>query len=108
MPPKNTTPVQLQLASGADFEQVSGDGAEKGFLCIVEVYASWCGPTDAAKSTVSLLHMEFAGRKIKFYQACADGVPSLEKFNTTSRPHFLFFKDGGARARRTRASARPG
>lgn len=38
--------------------------------------------------------MDYEGRKIKFMQVCADVTEQLAKFKDTSRPNFLFFKEG--------------
>ena len=91
MPPKITGPTQIQLVTNEDFEQVAGEAAERGFLAVVEVFAGWCGPTDAAASTVARLHVEYMGRKLKFYQANTDGLAALEKYKALSKPTFLFF-----------------
>ena len=41
---------------------------EKGSLSVIESYAGWCGPSDAATSTLTRMSVEMQGRRIKFYQ----------------------------------------
>ena len=79
-------PTQHQIGSDEEFEQVAGNSAESGFLCVVEVFASWCGATDAAVSTISRLNADFSGRKLRFYQVNADRVAALERFKAKSKP----------------------
>lgn len=86
-------PTQVQISSDEEFEQIAGSSAESGFLCVVEVFASWCGATDAAVSTIARLNADFSGRKLRFYQVNADRVTALERFKAKSKPNFLLFKD---------------
>merc|ERR1719446_1821383 len=45
-------------------------------------------------STLKRISLEYMGRKIKFWMVNAELVEELTKFRTTSKPHFLCFKDG--------------
>ena len=98
-------PTQIAISSDEEFEQLAGNSAESGFLCVVEVFASWCGSTDAAVSTISRLNADFSGRKLRFYQVNADRVAALERFKAKSKPHFLLYKDVRRRRRRRRTSS---
>ena len=62
-------------------------------LHMVEVFASWCGPSEAITSTFKKLYVAYQGRKVKFWQVNADTAPYLEKY-APSAALFLFFKDG--------------
>jgi len=104
MPKPPPGPTQVQIGSDEEFEQVAGSSAESGFLCVVEVYASWCGATDAAVSTISRLNADFSGRKLRFYQVNADRVAALERFRAKSKPNFLLYKDVRRRRRRRTSS----
>eukprot|EP00966_Prymnesium_polylepis_P001700 39117-Prymnesium_polylepis.2 len=71
MPPKDTGPQMTQLTTEEEWAKVCGDSAEKDVLYFVEVFAAWCGPSDAITSTFRRLKMDLEGRKIKFVQARA-------------------------------------
>ena len=72
MPPKNDGgPTMTLVQLEEEWAKISGEGAEKDVLFFVEVYAAWCGPSDAITSTFRRLKMDYEGRKIKFMQACA-------------------------------------
>jgi len=94
MPPKDTGPQMTQLTTEEEWAKVCGDSAEKDVLYFVEVFAAWCGPSDAITSTFRRLKMDLEGRKIKFVQVCADVTDVLSKYKDTARPHFIFFKEG--------------
>ena len=68
MPPKNDGPTMTQVTTEEEWQRISGDTAERDVLFMVEVYAAWCGPSEAITSTFKKLYTDFAGRKIKFMQ----------------------------------------
>lgn len=90
----NAAPATLIEGEEA-WKKVCGDGADKDMLFVVEVFCHWCGPSEAIVSTLKRLVMDYNGRKLKFLNMEAtEEIPELAKFISTSRPHFLFFKDG--------------
>mmetsp|Transcript_18564 Transcript_18564/g.42728 ORF Transcript_18564/g.42728 Transcript_18564/m.42728 type:complete len:138 (+) Transcript_18564:136-549(+) len=94
MPPKTDGPQMTPITSEEEWAKVCGEAAEKDCLFFVEVYAAWCGPSDAILSTFRKLRFDYDGRKIKFMQVCADVTAYLAKYRSTARPSFLFFKEG--------------
>ena len=89
---KETIAVTLDEES---WKKICGEEAEKDFLQVVEVYAKWCGPSEAIITTLKRIQMDLPNRKIKFWQieACEE-IPEVAKYTSSSRPHFLFFKNG--------------
>ena len=86
--------------------QICGEGFRRDMLFVVEVYASWCGPSQAANSTyrkIKDVHVD-AQKKIKLCKVCADlqeqledpkaAAFDLEKYKINPRPTFALFKDG--------------
>merc|ERR1719271_2211945 len=65
----------MPIATLDEWDTVAGKSAEKDMLFVVEVYAKWCGPSDAVIQTVRRLQVEYAGRKLKFVQAPAYSHP---------------------------------
>ena len=123
MPPKDSGPLMPSVTTEEEWAKICGDNAEKDVLYFVEVFAAWCGPTDAVISTFRKLKMDYEGRKLKFAQArvppghlsapvptavlrhshrrrclqtqiCADVTEYLVKYREGARPIFLFFKEG--------------
>ena len=107
--------LSVPISSQQEWEKISGEGADKDFLFIVEVYVTWCGPCEAIVSSVKKQLTLYMGRKLKFFtvpvslsraqieqhslararaQANADELEDLTKYRTTSKPFFLVFKDG--------------
>ena len=60
----------------------------------MEIFADWCGPSDAVLSTVKNNHVKMMGRKIKWYQANTKEIAALEKYADDAKPRFLFYRDG--------------
>lgn len=58
------------IGTQEEWDKICGDKAEKDCLFLVEVYAAWCGPSNAILSTYKKLRMDFEGRKIKIMQVC--------------------------------------
>merc|ERR1711907_503716 len=77
------------------WKNVCGEAAEKDFLVVVEVFGKWCGPSEAIITTLKRIQLDMPNRKLKFVQIEAvEDIPEISKYTTTSRPHFLFFKNG--------------
>uniref|UniRef100_A0A6T7YMV1 Thioredoxin domain-containing protein n=1 Tax=Prymnesium polylepis TaxID=72548 RepID=A0A6T7YMV1_9EUKA len=76
---------------------IAGEHAVKDMLFVVEVFAEWCGPSQAIWSTYVKLYNEYTDRKLKLHKVCAkletEGG-ALDKFRTGSRPNFLFYLNG--------------
>ena len=60
----------------------------------MEIFADWCGPSDAVLSTVKNNHVKMMGRKIKWYKANTKEIAALEKYAADAKPRFLFYRDG--------------
>ena len=98
MPPKVIEgPTMTVLTTDEEWATVHGDDcsdAVKGWLCVVEIFADWCGPSDAVLSTVKNNHVKMMGRKIKWYTANTKEIAALEKYADDAKPRFLFYRDG--------------
>ena len=68
MPPQATLKCTV-LTTNEEWAAALAPDADKGCLAVVECYASWCGPSDAATSTLTRMSVEMAGRRLKFFQA---------------------------------------
>ena len=85
-----------------DWVNICGDDATKDMLYIVETYAAWCGPSQAALSTYRKIKEQNEQKKFKLCKVCADlsdefnGRSSfdLQKYKIQPRPTFILFKDG--------------
>ena len=62
--------------------------------CVVEVFADWCGPSEAVLSTFLNCHRKMSGKKIKWYQVNTKEIKELEKYEADAKPRFLFYRDG--------------
>mmetsp|Transcript_23409 Transcript_23409/g.40011 ORF Transcript_23409/g.40011 Transcript_23409/m.40011 type:complete len:138 (-) Transcript_23409:274-687(-) len=94
MPPKTDGPSMTVISTEEEWAKVSGESAEKDMLFMVEVFANWCGPSEAITSTMKKLSGDYNGKKLKFMQINADVVDMFQKQRTQSRPYFVFFKEG--------------
>ncbi|KAL3934051.1 MAG: hypothetical protein SGPRY_000007 [Prymnesium sp.] len=47
-------------------------------LCVVDCYASWCGPCDALSKKISSIYQDMLDFDIKFVQAQVDDIDVLE------------------------------
>ena len=66
---------------------------------VVEVYAKWCGPSPACKSTYRKLQDDLIDqqKRIRLCQVCATdvkGVEELVKYAVSARPTFLLYLNG--------------
>ena len=64
MPPQATLKCTV-LTTNEEWAAALAPDADKGCLAVVECYASWCGPSDAATSTLTKMSVEMAGRRLK-------------------------------------------
>ena len=61
---------------------------------LIDFWASWCGPCLMMSPIIDELSEKFKG-KIKFGKVNIEGNHELaEKFNVSSIPNFVLFKDG--------------
>jgi thiol-disulfide isomerase/thioredoxin len=84
------------LGSESEWLALAGEvqPANKNILALVELYASWCGPSTAIVGTLARLADTYAGRKLRFYQMDASLSTETQKYTETSKPHFLILRDG--------------
>ena len=117
----------VQVADDADYKDAVLD-APRGTLCVVDVYASWCGPCDALNKKITNLYQDNtecaaaaaappSPRRpltrsratlrldIKFVQAQSDGIEALADYRERSKPLFLLYKGGSECARMEGANA---
>ena len=121
----------VQVSDDADYKDAVLD-APRGTLCVVDVYASWCGPCDALNKKITNLYQDNtecvppppppprrrrprrrpltrsrATRRldIKFVQAQSDGIEALADYRERSKPLFLLYKGGSECARMEGANA---
>ena len=94
MPPKATFSCTV-LTTDAEWAAALKPDAEKGCLAVVECYAGWCGPADAATNTLTRMSVEMVGRRIKFFQANSTAISHLQKYAKSSRPAFLLYSPQG-------------
>ena len=117
MPPKATLSCTV-LTTDAEWAAALKPDAEKGCLAVVECYAGWCGPSEAASGTLTRMSVEMVGRRIKFYQVrplplmrcLPTGMTALAdpaivcRVRRPTRPRSLTCRSGAARDRRRSAT----
>lgn len=75
--------------TGANFDECVKEG-----VCLVDFYATWCGPCRALSPVIEELAGDFAGRA-KIAKVDVDEERELaSRFGVVSIPTLLFFKDG--------------
>lgn len=75
--------------TGANFDECVKEG-----VCLVDFYATWCGPCRALSPVIEELAGDFAGRA-KIAKVDVDEERALaSRFGVVSIPTLLFFKDG--------------
>ena len=86
-----------------EFLNIWGDDAKTDMLFVCEVFAEWCGPSQAAVSTYRKIKDANEAKKFKLCRVCAslgDEVMErvqenpLEKYKILARPTFILYKDG--------------
>ena len=85
---------------------IIGETPKKDMLFIVEVFAEWCGPSQAALSTYRKIKDQNEQKKFKLCKICAsmaddealaeqkEPLQMLEKIKIEPRPTFYLIKDG--------------
>lgn len=68
MAPKEEANLAVLIDNEDTWKQVSGEAAERDFLHVVEVFSTWCGPSEAILSTYKRVQLEYPGRKIRFFK----------------------------------------
>lgn len=79
-------------ATDANFEQEIEQGAG---LQMIDFWAAWCGPCRMIAPIVEDLADEYDTKGLRVAKVDVDSNPSTAtRFNVTSIPSILFFKDG--------------
>ena len=79
-------------ATDANFEQEIEQGAG---LHMIDFWAAWCGPCRMIAPIVEDLADEYDTKGLRVAKVDVDSSPSTTtRFNVTSIPSILFFKDG--------------
>ena len=74
---------------------------------LVDYWAEWCGPCKAIAPVLDDMVDTYEGR-LKICKISVDENPeSVQKFNVTSIPTLIIFKNGNAEASKTGALTRP-
>lgn len=75
--------------SASEFEDFSKKG-----IVLIDFFAEWCMPCLMMSPVIDELSEQFKG-KIKFGKInVGDGQEIAKKFNVSSIPHFIIFKEG--------------
>ena len=71
------------------------DAAVAGGVCVVDFWATWCGPCRMMAPIFESVAAEMAGRPVKFFRVDVDEAPmSAGRFGVQSIPTLLVLKDG--------------
>jgi thioredoxin 1 len=63
-------------------------------LCVIDLYADWCGPCRRLAPIMEELEAEYKGKAVKFCKVNVDKEPALaEMFGVKSIPLVAFVKD---------------
>mmetsp|Transcript_6983 Transcript_6983/g.11735 ORF Transcript_6983/g.11735 Transcript_6983/m.11735 type:complete len:118 (-) Transcript_6983:210-563(-) len=74
-------------------------------LCVVDCHAGWCGPCDSLNKKIQNLYQDMIEFDLKFVQAQVDDIELLNANDKSSKPYFLFYKNGSEVAKVTGANA---
>jgi len=75
----------------------------KGKRCVVDFYASWCGPCKIIAPKISILEQKFPN--LVFLKVDVDKVPDLsEQYHIKYMPTFVFLVEDGREAVRLRVT----
>jgi len=98
-----TDELQKSIETVDEWLHIAGDEPQKDMLFVVEVYAAWCGPSQAAISTYKKIKDANEQKKFKLCKVCAalgveiaerEKTNPLEKWHIQPRPTFLLYKEG--------------
>lgn len=79
---------EILIESEVQFDEIVKEG-----VCLVDFYASWCGPCKMLAPFVEEIAEEYEG-KVKVCKVDVDSVESLAyRYNIRSIPTLLYFKD---------------
>ena len=71
------------------------DAAVASGVCVVDFWATWCGPCRMMAPIFESVAAEMAGRPVKFFRVDVDEAPaSAGRFGVQSIPTLLVLKDG--------------
>ncbi|CEM21247.1 unnamed protein product [Vitrella brassicaformis CCMP3155] len=65
-------------------------------LHIVDVYTQWCGPCNQMMPLFKSLsiNVDFFEERVNILQVCAATIGDFEKYEGTSQPTFLLYREG--------------
>ena len=79
---------EILVESEVQFDEIIKEG-----ICLVDFYATWCGPCKMLAPFVEEIAEEYVG-KVKVCKVDVDSVESLAyRYNIRSIPTLLYFKD---------------
>ena len=71
------------------------DAAVAGGVCVVDFWATWCGPCRMMAPLFESVAAEMAGKPVKFFRVDVDEAPQAAgRFGVQSIPTLLVLKDG--------------
>jgi len=82
--------LQVDIRTQDDWESLMS----KPGLCVVDVYAAWCGPCKAVLNTFKKIKNENGDDLLNFATAESDSIDFLADYRGRSQPTFLFYGDG--------------
>ena len=93
-------PLTKSIETIEEWNMIAGEDPHKDMLYVVEIFASWCGSSQAAISTYKKIKENNEAKKFKLCKVCADMGEQegcafdFEPYKINPRPTFLLFKDG--------------
>ena len=76
--------------SESEFDAAVADG-----VCVVDFWATWCGPCRMMAPLFESVAAEMAGKPVKFFRVDVDEAPAAAgRFGVQSIPTLLVLKDG--------------
>ena len=67
------------IETGDELLKIYGDDFQRDMLFVIEIYAAWCGPSQAALSTYRKIKDANEQKKFKLCKVCADVYDQLDE-----------------------------